>query len=725
MPFTQTQQPSDDSGSRYSKAFRYAFAMLNENESPPDVDGSVDDYNPTSVVNGGRFVTLLLPQQLSWREPYATVVTVMQDGGKVVESKGGVLRIGTISGTTGFLPPHSPIAALKPSSASGLVPNVADIDAALGLYSGYLAFQKLRYLFRMYADQRRLGNINVRLHFFDYKNDDFWRVEPESFDWQRSSRRPMSYDYNVQFKALEYSDVYVKKVGLVGSAGSLLSGATRAAAFNNVATNDGIVSKIAGGGSLTSKTGLLAAVARLSSLASSGLAFLDNCDAVVQRAFQFALNNVNAVVGIFQAANDAFFAQLNLASSLIADTSAEIDFLTNTAEEFAPSNINAEINEWALETRRLIDNMGVQVGALAASQPQQDVKNTDVAFSQGRMKQGATTDLMQEPAGGSGSPDQNPFIGASGLSLVTDVDALANNSQYTTVYVNSGDDIFALARRTLGDVNRFIDLVLLNQLEAPYIVSSLTQKPPNTLAWGESIRVPATSQNTTGTTIADGVDTSVVPTTGGTVTTSSLPSQLIDTTASWMPDQWVGYSVAATTGSTSQTLICQGNTATQLTFGSNWTITITPGTTTYTITYNLFSPRRPVTPDARAYGQDLLVVYGSDGRCDIQLGATSDLAAASGLDNLFQAISLRARCPAGMHPFHPDYGMPAPVGRPFTDSVSLLAVFFMRRSLLSDPRVGAVTNVQLDDSGDTLMLNMTVQPVDSRTARPISTQVGQ
>jgi hypothetical protein len=331
---------------------------------------------------------------------------------------------------------------------------------------------------------------------------------------------------------------------------------------------------------------------------------------------------------------------------------------------------------------------------------------------------------MQPTARSTGSPDASPFIGTSGLGLITDVDSLAGNNQYTTVIINNGEDIYAIARRTLGSIQRFVDLVLINRLEFPFIVASTSQKRANTLAWGESILIPSTTSTTTGTTIAGAVDTSVVPTAGGTVSTASLPSQLIDITAAWLPNQWTGYSVTATTGGSTQTLIANGNTATQLTLNGNWTITITPSVTTYIITYNTFQPRRPMTPAARAYGTDFLVVFDSNGRGDFAIGAQGDFAAATGFDNFIQAITLRARCPIGSHPFHKSYGLPAPVGRPVTGSVFVLNSFFTRRSLLADPRVGKVRNIQYADVGDTTTLTAEIQPIDSRISRPISVQVG-
>jgi len=718
-PFIPSQQPDASVGRRYAKAFKYVFAMLRVGEDLTSVDPSVGAAGATSLVDDGRFVVLTLPRELQMRNPYATAITVMQDGGKVIESKGQVLRPGVIAGTTGYLPPGGAVPLQPPFGR--LVPNVADLDGQLGAISGYLAFRKLKYLFDLYGDERRRGNLDVTFYFFDYKDDEFWRIEPLSFDMEKTNRRPMSYGYNIQFQCVERADTVVSRdqeVGPVAGIPSLLPSNARV----NTSNPGGVLAKVAGALSAASKSSIVSAVSRFADMVTSGLDFLKFCDAVVQRAFQATLNKLDNIVGFFANVHDTFFTLLDTVPTLMAQLSSSLAGLFDTIDKFAPDNIAQELNAWALEVTTLADHMAVQVGVLVASQPQRDVRDTDQRFSQGRMKLGSTTDLMQEPAGGAGPLDANPFVGASGLSLVTDVDGLSSTNQHVAVVINYGDDVYSIARRVFGKVERFVDIVLINKLEFPFIVADAATKPPNTLAWGEYVLVPAPAA--TASNIAAGPGPAAVPTTTGTVDTASLPSQLTDSTARWVPDQWVGYSVTAVTGGLRQTLICRTNTATQLTLGDNWAIPITPNVTTYTVAYSQFDPRRPVTAETRAYGVDMLAVFGLDGRCDAALGATSDLAVARGLDNFFQAITLRSRCPLGEHPFHKAYGTLAPVGRPFTADVGVLYSFYFRRSMLSDPRVGKVRNIQLSQVGDVYRVSAEVQPVDARVAQPINIQVG-
>lgn len=713
MTFIPAQQPDGSVGRRYAKAFKYVFAMFRTGEVISLADSAASAGSVSSIIDDGRFVSLTLLQEIQLRAPFATVVTPMQDGGKVIESRGQVLRVGSVSGTTGFLPPNT--AVPLQSSSGRLVPNVADLDGQLGAISGYLAFRRLRYLFELYGDERRRGNLDVVMCFFDYKNDDFWRIEPDSFDVHRSSRRPMTSDYSIPFKCIERIDAVAQQDddALLGIRSPFAVGAVGVG---------GALAKVADATGSASRSAILATVARFADMTTSGLDFLKNCDAVVQRAFQATLTKLDAVVGFFADIHDTFFELLGLAPTLLAQLSASLVGLFSTINEFAPDNIAQEINAWALEVTVQADRVAVQVNAIVQTQSQRDVRDTDQRFSQGRMKQGARTDLMQEPAGGSGAPDADPFIGRSGLSLVTDVDGIAGASQRSAVVIHNGEDVYALARRTLGRSERFVDIVLLNKLEFPYIVASSADKPPNTLAWGELAVVPASGVSTTA--VPGAPDAPAVPTAAGTVDTASLPSQLTDSTSAWLPDQWVGYSVTVTTGALQQTLVCRTNTATQLTLNGNWTIAVTPGVTTYAIAYATFEPAGAVTAETRAYGVDILAVFDADGRCDATLDATSDLATVQGFDNLVQAITLRARCPVGEHPFHPTYGLLAPVGRPFTDDVSVLYSFLARMSLLADPRISRVRNVQLSEVGDKVTLSAEVQPINARAASPIAVQVG-
>ena len=702
--------PDDSMGRRYAKAFKYVFCLLPFGQDATSIDGA----QISSVITNDHCVELVLPQQIQLREPFATVVTVMQDGGKVIESKGQVLKLGSVSGTTGLLPPpgNSDPSLLPPFGQ--LTSTSVDADGQLGAISGYLAFQRLRYLFRLYGTQRRNGNLSVTLHWFDYKNDDFWRIEPDSFEMTRSSRRPMSYDYGIQFKCIEPSDNVVSPTQQFGVVSGLYP-----IGFGKTSQAGNATPNIGGGAGSAGQQAVQSAVARFAALATQGENFLKFTDLGVEIALQGALTSLDNIVGLFEDANDTFNTTILVVPGLMAQLDAALANV-NAVITSAPDNVAWELNEWFVETSQIMDNLNLQVNQLIGSQSNIDTIATDLSFSTGRMKQGATTDLMTEPPGSPGSPDANPFIGASGLGLTTDVSSLSSSKQLRAVIVNTGEDVYQFATRVLGSITRFVDVILLNKLQPPFIVSDPANKPSNTVAWGESLLVQSDTQ--TSTTIGDTGDPSSAGTTIGTVTDTGLPNEVIDGYANWLPGQWAGFTVTITTGIDVQSVPIVNNDSSKLTLSSGVTLTITPFVTTYAIAMTTLTLRRPVTADQRAYGRGWLVNF-TNGVADVVFGVAG-VVWAVGVDNLFQALRLMAGCPLGGHPFHPTYGLPAPVGRPFTSSVGVLYLYFMRRSLLSDPRVSKVSNLQLSLQGDTLYLNGEVTPIDARKAEPINLQIG-
>jgi len=320
----------------------------------------------------------------------------------------------------------------------------------------------------------------------------------------------------------------------------------------------------------------------------------------------------------------------------------------------------------------------------------------------------------------------NPFIGRSGLQLVTNMQDLSSVRQMKAMPVFQGDTIQSLAVRLLGDVQRFVDLILLNNLDAPYIVSDAANKPANTIAWGEYIQIPASA---TGSSV-DVEDGGLVPTFTSTVTRTSIPVELVDEdlAMAWRDDQWVGYTVTLTSGGTDYTRVVVGNTADTLTVNYAWDPTPDEGDT-YEIKMVLFDVHRPLSPEAKAYGTDLLLKFTSttgnnqNPRADVVFDSSGGLARVRGLQNLMQALMLRMNMEQKRHPFHPSFGAQIPIGQSWSEDTRFLYTFFIRKSLLQDPRVQAVRNARLELRGDTVSFTAEVQPINTRNTHQISSSV--
>ena len=70
-------------------------------------------------------------------------------------------------------------------------------------------------------------------------------------------------------------------------------------------------------------------------------------------------------------------------------------------------------------------------------------------------------------------------------------------ARVTDMPIRIGDTLPSLAQRVLGDGLRWRELVALNNLKPPYLVSSLDplDRLPSTVLWGDWIKVPAQAIN--------------------------------------------------------------------------------------------------------------------------------------------------------------------------------------------------------------------------------------
>jgi len=350
-------------------------------------------------------------------------------------------------------------------------------------------------------------------------------------------------------------------------------------------------------------------------------------------------------------------------------------------------------------------------------------------YSTGQAKQGTATSLMQPSPGSSGSPDVNPFVGSSGLGLVTNITKLAKNQSVETVVVNIGDTIFSLAQRLLGDAQRFIDLVILNNLTSPYIVSNVGSKPDGTIAWGETIQVPAAP---TDSLVRPSGPPALTPSLSSAVTDTGTLYELIDRTftqnglSGWLPNQWIGYTLTLTHLGTEYSRVVIGNDEDHLQINIPWVLLPSVGDN-YTLELIQFSAHRPVTPEVVAFGSDALLkfmpaagAYASSTLADIVVNSSRDVVIARGLSNLIQAVNIRLHLEQGRLPLHPEFGVQIPIGRPWGDDLGLLYKFLVRGSMLSDPRIANVNNMQISLRSDQFTFSAYVQPIKVKNSQPIS-----
>lgn len=138
-----------------------------------------------------RYRLQLNPQSITQTEPFSINIVPTQ-AGVFTENQGFVLKDLTISGTTGIRPRPG----ISGVTEGGLTPTA-------GGKTGYQEFLDFRNFIRKYAELKTLAECkNVKLVFQNFKDNEFWYVEPISFTGSRSKDKPFCYDYSVQFKII-------------------------------------------------------------------------------------------------------------------------------------------------------------------------------------------------------------------------------------------------------------------------------------------------------------------------------------------------------------------------------------------------------------------------------------------------------------------------------------------------------------------------------------------
>lgn len=650
----------------------------------------------------------LNPESLSYSEPIATAVDTGQGGGKVVESRGGVLKSISISGNTGLLPPKSPHAnhfkALPSStSISSLTGDANLIDVTQS--TGFFEFYRLRQLFRRFMKDRKAGKV-CSMHWLDFKANEFWLIEPKRFMLDRNAGSTrFTYRYNIEFDLMEPST----------SAMSMDLGS----GFITSNTKD-VMALLRNPLSNIFDRPTVGALTRLTQLVGVGTTFLTNFAlGTVTTLVQSLLNDIGLLQSfvaegssLYQTANDTFL-------SLCKQAYSSLQGINDTFSSAFPDAYKNDWNEWLLETQFYLEGLIDHQLTVNGTKPGQAMVDANNNYVQQRASQGTSDQFMQETSPTNGSPTVNPFVGSSGLNLLGDLQKAANTTTFKSAYVLTGDNIWDIAQRCLGDANRFIDLVVFNQLKAPYIVSDIANKPSGTLAWGETIYVP-TSEDSSIQSYAQPISTPVnafADAATVTLTGDFLDIQTDTSEVPWRDDMWNGFTVEMTSGvQLGQKRIIVENTDDTLTVNRAFTTAIQAGDS-FKVYLELFSIKTPLTPDTIAFGRDILAVFQQenglilDGSVDCLMSPLGDLSTVQGLDNFEQAITMVLQSERGSDKCNPSYGTVSLVGRRFEPNMVALHIFYVTQSLTADPRVASVEQPTVTYESGALYFSCYVKPI--------------
>jgi hypothetical protein len=449
-----------------------------------------------AAANGGNtspeYYFRLPPRVLEVSEPFATNITMTQNGGKFVESQGSPIKEVRLSGTTGLRPHRNDKKSLKifgfDTKVTGPIQNVvefagfgnspdlvgtarsiADVFTKPSPWSktealGYDDITFLRNMFRLYAWQKENAENagNIVMLYRNVKDGDYWLVEPKDFRISQSSQSPLTYEYNIVLSTLMKWDY---KVTLKKDPMQVLRDARN----------------------FYARVNQLTAVIKQSFLYIASK--IDRFSRLPQNISDFILG---PMISVIQGAS-AVKKSSKRFSDVFSSNLRQLKDNLNTYIPLCVAGFPVQAEEINVLRKALI------ASTMLLSDPN---NNTSISNTAADSKASILASYNTTSTGGVSS---SITAGFSGSSAFVGNQSLGND--VAKAIVNVGDDIRSLSYRLLGDRTKYHILIILNDLQAPYVSSVGSHgvlKPGDTILYPKVSSVPnalssITKQNTTTT----------------------------------------------------------------------------------------------------------------------------------------------------------------------------------------------------------------------------------
>ena len=414
--------PSYDDGTwRSSKGYSFRVVQVKEGNVVENIEAWKE------------FELQINPQELSQDEIFAIQVTPTLRG-VLVEHQGSTLKDITISGTTGISPLRKEGGAKKntgrPVLASG--------------HSGFEEFHELRNYFRAYVEAKRKdASGKYRLIFHNKRDAEKLMVEPQKFTMKRSASKPFLYEYVIQLKAIAVAD---SKDG---------EGASSAL--------DGILGKAA----VIDKAFDYLTEAQQTIEGTIGL--IRRTERDIEATVLNPLRTVNGMLQAIRGGREAIFGQFGVTRRFIQSLDLECKRIE--------ANFNDLLGKDVSDFNRVVGRVSTLRGPEGRQATYQELKILN-AFNAVKK---ASTLLLSEISFYQEDPEQ---VSNDAIALYQQrtTDSQGNivqtpNSNFnlsvpasvSTVPIDGNDTLQSIAARTLGDPDRYKEIILLNGLKPPYI----------------------------------------------------------------------------------------------------------------------------------------------------------------------------------------------------------------------------------------------------------------
>ncbi len=398
----------------------YAMTVVNSNDIT------------TPIRNFGEFKFQINPQSLRQDEDFSIVPRATQTG-VVVEHEGFVFKRLSISGTTG----------LQPKRGISGVSETGQVILGSG-HSGYVEFGVLINYIRGYAEYKsNPDNAKARLIFKNFKDNEYWFVEPLRFSKSRDSSRPFESRYDIQFLIIGKAD---RVPGVIESF------------FQTI--RDGIDFFILG------------PLNEAQQIMQDGVNFVlqveREAESVIFQPLQESIDTINAIKTGAQIVSNLpakFFKDFRDQISKTSDSLADIFGYGNTDYDTFFGRQGTVKNP--APTRPEISHIVLMEAFLKTEQALNSVLSTSDFFEE------ATT-------------NQNKNFEAYFNNAVS----MPEPSSVQESTILRGDTLERIASRTLGTSDRMLELVTLNNLEAPYIDPTGMTTNQRIKKYGDTILIP-------------------------------------------------------------------------------------------------------------------------------------------------------------------------------------------------------------------------------------------
>jgi hypothetical protein len=410
---------------RSSRGYEFSVELVWKEDNAID-PAKPDGWSPFSLQ--------INPQELTQDEIFAIQVTPTFRG-VIVEHQGVTIKDITISGTTGISPNRS---------EGGAIPDSGAPLFQVGT-SGFEEFHELRSYFRMYVEAKRQEDkslpYELRLVFSNIKDNEFLFVEPQKFSMKRNASKPFLYDYTINLKAIGVASVQ-----------------------KNVASR--ILEDI---------DAVLAKAQEYTQLAvgaiSGGFAIISRFQRNLTSSVLDPLNNLNNAILAVRGGVASNFGEFGITRRFVKDLERA---LRNVEENF--SDIMGRDNREYNAAIGRVSTLQGNPNRISTYQELQ-ILNGIQAGKRATNLLASQIELFEPDMFATNAEVLSSFPGSN----------IAVPSSITASVIEGGDNIQTLALRELGDVDKFKDIIILNNLKPPYISE---EGGPGVLKPGQKVLIP-------------------------------------------------------------------------------------------------------------------------------------------------------------------------------------------------------------------------------------------